>query len=111
LLCLRIVRTGVEACALIEADDPTSRRGRSQASVTKWSRTSSILDREENDSLISRNVRGGAAAAKHFEAARILELLRADIGEVIKKIVDAEAFPHYQIPKKPTGQKKRRAMK
>ena len=74
--------------------------------MTKWSRTSSILDREENDSLISRNVRGGAAAAKHFEAARILELLRADIGEVIKKIVDAEAFPHYQIPKKPTGQKK-----
>jgi hypothetical protein len=35
-------------------------------------------------------------------------LLRSDIGEVIKKIVDDEAFPDYQIPKKPTGRKKRR---
>jgi hypothetical protein len=34
-------------------------------------------------------------------------LLRSDIGEVIKKIVDDEAFPDYGIPKKPTGQKKR----
>ena len=36
-------------------------------------------------------------------------LLRADIGEVIKTIVDGEAaFPDYQIPKKPTGRKKQR---
>ena len=28
-------------------------------------------------------------------------LLRSDIGEVIKKIVDDEAFPDYQVPKKP----------
>jgi hypothetical protein len=35
-------------------------------------------------------------------------LLRSDIGEVIKTIVDEEAFPDYQIPKKPTGRKKRR---
>lgn len=34
-------------------------------------------------------------------------LLRSDIGEVIKKIVDEQAFPDYQIPKKPTGRKKR----
>ena len=34
-------------------------------------------------------------------------LLRSDIGEVIKTIVDDEAFPDYQIPKKPTAQKKR----
>ena len=34
-------------------------------------------------------------------------LLRSDIGEVIKTIVDDEgAFPDYQIPKKPTGRKK-----
>jgi hypothetical protein len=38
-------------------------------------------------------------------------LLRSDIGEVIKKIVDEEAFPDYQIPKKPTERKKRRATK
>jgi hypothetical protein len=35
-------------------------------------------------------------------------LLRSDVGEVIKKIVDEEAFPDYQIPKKTTGRKKRR---
>jgi hypothetical protein len=35
-------------------------------------------------------------------------LLRSDIGQVIKEIVDDEAYPDYQIPKKPTGRKKRR---
>jgi hypothetical protein len=34
-------------------------------------------------------------------------LLQSDIGEVIKKIVDQEAFPDYKVPKKPTGRKKR----
>jgi hypothetical protein len=35
-------------------------------------------------------------------------LLRSDIGEVIKEIMhDEEHFPDYQIPKKPTGRKKR----
>ena len=32
-------------------------------------------------------------------------LLRSDIGEVIKTIVDDEAFPDYAIPKKPTERK------
>ena len=36
-------------------------------------------------------------------------LLRSDIGEVIKTIVDDEAaFPDYAMPKKPIGRKKRR---
>jgi len=35
-------------------------------------------------------------------------LLMSDIGEVLKKIVDAEKFPDYQIPKETTGRKKRR---
>ena len=30
-------------------------------------------------------------------------LLQSDIGEVIKKIVDQEAFPDYRVPKKPVG--------
>jgi hypothetical protein len=34
-------------------------------------------------------------------------LLMSDIGEVLKKIVDAEKFPDYQLPKKPAGRKKR----
>ena len=33
-------------------------------------------------------------------------LLRSDIGEVIKTIVDDEAFPDYRNPKKATGRKK-----
>jgi hypothetical protein len=33
-------------------------------------------------------------------------LLRSDIGQVIKEIVDDEAYPDYQIPKKPTRRKK-----
>ena len=35
-------------------------------------------------------------------------LLRSDIGEVIKEIMDSEAFPDYQIPKETTGRKKRK---
>jgi hypothetical protein len=35
-------------------------------------------------------------------------LLRSDIGEVIKTIVDDEAFPDYKIPKKVPGRKKPR---
>jgi len=35
-------------------------------------------------------------------------LLRSDIGEVIKTIVDDEAFPDYAIPEKTAGRKKRR---
>jgi hypothetical protein len=38
-------------------------------------------------------------------------LLRSNIGEVIKTIVDDEAFPDYQIPKKPSGRKKSRQKK
>ena len=34
-------------------------------------------------------------------------LLRSDIGEVIKTIVDDEAFPDYAPPEKTTGRKKR----
>ena len=33
-------------------------------------------------------------------------LLMLDIGEVLKKIVDAEKFPDYALPKKHTGRKK-----
>jgi len=35
-------------------------------------------------------------------------LLRSDIGEVIKTIVDDEAFPDYRLPKKPAGPKRRK---
>jgi hypothetical protein len=34
-------------------------------------------------------------------------LLMSDIGEVLKRIVDAQAFPDYAVPKKDTERKKR----
>jgi len=34
--------------------------------------------------------------------------LRSDIGQVIKVIVDAEAFPDYAMPQKITERKKRK---
>jgi hypothetical protein len=38
-------------------------------------------------------------------------LLRSDIGEVIKTIVDDEAFPDYAIRERPAGRKNRRRKK
>ena len=35
-------------------------------------------------------------------------LLMSDLGEVIGKIMHAETFPDYRIPKKPAGRKRRR---
>jgi hypothetical protein len=35
-------------------------------------------------------------------------LLMSDIGEVLTKIVNPQAFPDYAIKKKPTGRKKRK---
>jgi hypothetical protein len=35
-------------------------------------------------------------------------LLMSDLGEVISKIVNPQAFPDYAMPKKTTGRKKRR---
>ena len=35
-------------------------------------------------------------------------LLRSNIGQVIKTIVDDEAYPDYQLPKKPAARKGRR---
>jgi hypothetical protein len=34
-------------------------------------------------------------------------LLRSDVDEVIKKIVDAEVFPDYAMPNQTTGRKKK----
>jgi hypothetical protein len=38
-------------------------------------------------------------------------LLMSDIGEVLKRIVDAQAFPDYAVPEKRTEGKKRRRKK
>ena len=38
-------------------------------------------------------------------------LLRSDIGQVIKTIVDDEKFPDYAVPKKTTAKKRRRQSK
>ena len=38
-------------------------------------------------------------------------LLRSNIGDVIKTIVDDESFPDYAVPKKRTGKKKKTSSK
>ena len=38
-------------------------------------------------------------------------LLKSDIGQVIKEIIDEQAFPDYRIPKEPSERKKRRRKK
>jgi hypothetical protein len=38
-------------------------------------------------------------------------LLMSDIGEVLTKILNPQAFPDYAVPKKPTSRKKRRKPK
>jgi hypothetical protein len=38
-------------------------------------------------------------------------LLRSDIGQVIKTIVDDEAYPDYRLPKKTTGRKSKERAK
>jgi hypothetical protein len=46
---------------------------------------------------------------KHKSSEASLDrLLRSDFGQVIKTVVDDEAFPDYAIPKKTTGRKKRK---
>jgi hypothetical protein len=35
-------------------------------------------------------------------------LLRSDIGQVIKEIVDNQAYPDYRIPKKPAARRRRK---
>ena len=38
-------------------------------------------------------------------------LFMSDIGEVLTKIMNPQAFPDYAVPKKPTGRKKQRKQK
>jgi hypothetical protein len=63
-------------------------------------------DQEEKINAIVE--RSGILDTSKFVRIAVDWLLMSNIGEVIKKIVDAEAFPDYQIPKKTTGRKKRR---
>jgi hypothetical protein len=49
-----------------------------------------------------------ARGRRRFSQIAVDWLLRSDIGQVIKEIVNDEAYPDYQIPKKTTRRKKRR---
>jgi uncharacterized protein YeaO (DUF488 family) len=62
-------------------------------------------DQEERiDAIVERSA---ILDTSKFVRIAVDWLLRSDIGEVIKKIVDEEeAFPNYQIPKKAAGRKK-----
>ena len=64
-------------------------------------------DQEERINAIGE--RSAILDTSKFVRIAVEWLLRSDIGEVIKTIVDEEEhFPDYQIPKKPAGRKGRR---
>jgi hypothetical protein len=63
-------------------------------------------DQEERINAIVK--RSAILDTSKFVRIAVDWLLRSDIGQVIKEIVNDEAFPDYAIPKKPTGRKKRK---
>jgi hypothetical protein len=62
-------------------------------------------DQEERINAIVK--RSAILDTSKFVRIAVDWLLRSDIGEVIKTIVDDEAFPDYQVPKKTMRRKKR----
>jgi hypothetical protein len=66
-------------------------------------------DQEERIKAIVE--RSAVLDASKFMRIAVDWLLMSDIGEVLKKIVDAEKFPDYQIPTKTGGRKKPRRQK
>jgi hypothetical protein len=64
------------------------------------------LRRDQEERINAIVERSAILDTSKFVRIAVDWLLRSDIGEVIKTIVDDEKFPDYQIPKKPTRQKK-----
>ena len=60
-------------------------------------------DQEERINAIVE--RSGILDTSKFVRIAVDWLLRSDIGEVIKTIVDDKAFPDHAMPKKSSGQK------
>jgi hypothetical protein len=76
--------------------------------ATKTKKIVNIRLRPDQEERINAIVeRSAILDTSKFVRIAVDWLLRSDIGEVIKQIVDDETFPDYQIPKKPTGRKKR----
>jgi hypothetical protein len=63
-------------------------------------------DQEERINVIVK--RSAILDTSKFVRIAVDWLLRSDIGQVIKEIVDEQASPDYRIPKKSTRRKKRR---
>jgi hypothetical protein len=63
-------------------------------------------DQEERINAIVK--RSAILDTSKFVRIAVDWLLRSDIGQVIKEIVDEQAYPDYRIAKKPTRRKKRR---
>jgi hypothetical protein len=82
------------------------RRGEMATKIKKIVNIRLRPDQEERINAIVE--RSAILDTSKFVRIAVDWLLRSDIGEVIKTIVDDEAFPDYQIPKKPSGGKKRK---
>ena len=63
------------------------------------------LRRDQEERINAIVERSAILDTSKFVRIAVDWLLRSDIGEVIRTIVDDEAFPDYAIPKKSGGQK------
>jgi hypothetical protein len=90
-------------------------RQRSESGATNGKKSKRIVnirlrpDQEERINAIVE--RSAILDTSKFVRIAVDWLLRSDLGQVIKEIVDEQAFPDYQIPKKVTGREKRRTKK
>jgi hypothetical protein len=93
--------------------DVTSRRcayyvglHRSEPGGTNAKKIVNIRLRPDQEARINAIVeRSAILDTSKFVRIAVDWLLRSDIGEVIKTIVDDEAYPDYAMPKKTTGRK------
>jgi hypothetical protein len=84
------------------------KRDQERRMATKTKKIVNIRLRPDQEERINAIVeRSAILDTSKFVRIAVDWLLRSDIGEVIKQIVDDEAFPDYQIPKKRPGRKKR----
>ena len=86
-------------------DNPTAERNQERLMPKKIVNIRLRPDQEERINAIVE--RSAILDTSKFVRIAVDWLLMSDIGEVIKKFMDSEKFPDYQIPKKTTGRKKR----
>jgi hypothetical protein len=85
------------------------RRQRNKSEKSKLKKIVNIRLRPDQEEKINAFVKRSAILDKSKVVRIAVDwLLMSDIGEVLTKIVNPQAFPDYQIPKKRAGRKRLR---